>query len=447
MEQDNESQIQVKLVTQQRKYAVSDSAILVPANLRRYGLSEIVNHLLGYEKPIPFDFLIDGEFLRTSLSEYLQNAGLSTENIVTLEYVESMLPPSSLSAYQHDDWVSSVRGHEQGYFLTGSYDNNARIWNPSGECLQTFVGHDAPIKSVAWVSIQEEDVICLTASQDRTIRAWHSSISDKQYDVLYECRGHKGSVESISINAQEALFSSGSWDSSIRIWTTTATPNDEDGSDYEFIENAEKRRKIRKKKATSIIVKKPISILTGHVGPVSSVFFDTKDPAKLYSGGWDYSIRTWDIESRTNVDTKNCDQVVYDIAYSEKSGLIASGHADRAVRLWDSRAEDVAVVKLSLVSHQNWVSAVSWSESSPFMLTSASYDSCVKIWDIRSKTPLYTLRASDSNSNNHNRKKESGKKLLCIDWSKDLILSGGEDNRLHIHGAKKIEGPYTKENL
>ncbi|CAG8490689.1 11502_t:CDS:2 [Ambispora gerdemannii] len=436
---ENEPQIQVKFVTQQRKYAVADSAILVPAKLRRYGLSEIINHLLGYEKPIPFDFLVDGEFLRTSLSEYLQNARLSTENIITLEYVESMLPPTSLSAYQHDDWVSSVKGHDQGYFLTGSYDNNVRIWNASGECLQTFVGHNAPIKSVAWVSIQDEDIICLSASQDRTIRAWHSSIADKQCDVLYEYRGHKGSIESISISKQEELFSSGSWDSSIRIWTTTTTPDDEDGSDYEFIENEKKRRKISKKKTNSIIAKKSIGILMGHVGPVSSVFFDTKDSAKLYSGGWDYSIRTWDIESRTNVDTKNCDQVVYDIAYSEKSGLIASGHADRAVRLWDPRAEDVAVVKLSLVSHQNWVSAVSWSKNSPFMLASASYDSCVKMWDIRSKSPLYNLRVSDDTN-------ESRKKLLCIDWSKDLILSGGEDNRLHIHSAKKFENPYTKES-
>ena len=94
-------QIQVRFTTNQRQYIVTDSAILVPTNLRRYGLSEIINHLLGTgnqiiktfhqiylacivlidfitEKPIPFDFMINGEFLRCSLDEYLKSAGLST---------------------------------------------------------------------------------------------------------------------------------------------------------------------------------------------------------------------------------------------------------------------------------------------------------------------------------------------------------------------------------
>ncbi len=44
--------------------------------------------------------------------------------------------------------------------------------------------------------------------------------------------------------------------------------------------------------------------MNGHVGPVSSVTFDHKDSNKLYSGGWDHSIRIWDVEARTNIDTK-----------------------------------------------------------------------------------------------------------------------------------------------
>ena len=43
-------QIQVRFTTKQRQYIVTDSAILVPTNLRRYGLSEIINHLLATGK-------------------------------------------------------------------------------------------------------------------------------------------------------------------------------------------------------------------------------------------------------------------------------------------------------------------------------------------------------------------------------------------------------------
>jgi ribosome biogenesis protein YTM1 len=59
--------------------------------------------------------MIDNLFLRTSLLEYLENSGLSTENIITIEYVESMLPPTPLSSFQHDDWISSVKIFNQRY--------------------------------------------------------------------------------------------------------------------------------------------------------------------------------------------------------------------------------------------------------------------------------------------------------------------------------------------
>ncbi|RIA97072.1 ribosome biogenesis protein WDR12 [Glomus cerebriforme] len=428
-----EIQVQVRFVTKQTEYVVTDTPMIVPARLRRYGLSEIINHLLGFEKPIPFDFMIDNLFLRTSLLEFLENSGLSTENIITIEYVESMLPPTPLSSFQHDDWVSSVKSFNQKYFLTGSYDNHIRIWNTSGECLQTFIGHNAPIKSVSWVSIKDDDEFSfLSASQDKTIRAWRSSLEHNKYISLYECIGHKGSIESIAVSPSCSEFASGSWDSSIMLWTMEI-PENSDDDEHIKVQASSKRRKVNKKE--NILTKYPITTMNGHIGSVSSVIFDDKDSNKLYSGGWDHSIRIWDVESRTNVDVKNCDKVVYGISYSGKSGLIASGHSDQVIRLWDPRAEDIAVVKLTLSSHKNWVTSVSWSTKNSFMLVSGSYDGTIKIWDIRSKTPLYTFFKQ-----NNDKEKENSipKKVFCVDWDNDIILSGGEDNQLHIYGSKNI---------
>ncbi|CAG8496612.1 12996_t:CDS:2 [Acaulospora colombiana] len=346
------------------------------------------------------------------------------ENVLTIEYVESLLPPAPLSSFQHDDWISAVESYNQSLFLTGSYDNNVRIFNTSGECLQTLVGHLAPIKSVSWVSVSDVNAVCLSASQDRTVRAWQVSLIDRGYKVLYECKGHTGSIESVSVHPSCTEFASASWDSSILLWSTDKSKE----NDQDFFEISSKKRKLN----VDIKIKKPIATMHGHVGPVSSVIFDTKDHNKMYSGGWDHSLRVWDIESRTNVDTKNCDKSVLDIAYSEKSRLIASGHSDHVVRLWDPRSEDTAVVKLALASHKNWVSCVSWSPNSQFMLASGSYDNSLKIWDIRSKTPLYTLQQ------NLKEKEKPDCKIFCVNWDSDVILSGGEDNKLHIYSSKKI---------
>ena len=95
-------QVQVTFVTTSSSYVVTDAPITVPTKLRRYGLSEVINHLLGrtglssvdsfkqpqasdclvacssLEKLIPFDFLIKGEFLRTSIQKYLDEKELSS---------------------------------------------------------------------------------------------------------------------------------------------------------------------------------------------------------------------------------------------------------------------------------------------------------------------------------------------------------------------------------
>ncbi|ORX81810.1 WD40 repeat-like protein [Basidiobolus meristosporus CBS 931.73] len=421
-------QIQVRFTTRQTQYAVTDTPIVVPTRLKRYGLSEIINHLLGLEKPKPFDFLIDGEFLRTSLNEYLVEKGLSTENLITIEYVESMLPPTPLSGYKHDDWIGAIDKEQEGFFLTGCYDNKVRVWNKSGDCVETFVGHEGPIKSVKWMKSQDGGLRLLSGSHDQTVIAWEYSPSEQSYEMLYQCVGHKGSIESIAVHESGDHFLTASWDGSIKFWNTESV-EEEDSS---AVQTKNKRRKAAKESdvPTKVIPTlrpcTPLTTLDGHVGSVSSIIYNQSNYNQAFSGGWDHSIRIWDLESRVNVNTKNCEKVVLDVDFSEKSGLLASGHSDRSIRLWDPRSDDSAVVKLTLSSHQNWVSSVSWSEKSPFMLVSGSYDSNIKVWDIRSKAPLYTISGAS----------QPDQKVLAVEWSNDMILSGGEDCSFKIHSAK-----------
>lgn len=79
--------------------------------------------------------------------------------------------------------------------------------------------------------------------------------------------------------------------------------------------------------------------MEGHVGAVNAVTFDTTDSNIVYTGGWDHSIRSWDVEKEANLVTKNCEKVVLDVDYSAHSRLIATGHADNVLRLWDPRSE------------------------------------------------------------------------------------------------------------
>ncbi|KAI7893549.1 WD40-repeat-containing domain protein [Mucor mucedo] len=416
-----QEQVQVRFTTQQTEYAVSDAAILLPSNIKKDGLSEIVNSLLDNDKPIPFDFLIDGQLLRSSIVEYLNANRLSTENLVTIEYVESMLPPTPLTAYQHDDWISSVKGHN-GLFATGSYDNMVRLWNSTGECVGTFMGHADSVKSVAFGRVNDSTAQVFSGGLDHALLGWEYSIEDGSHRLMYECKGHKGPIESVALDAQNKYVASASADGLVKVWTTTEPTEDEP---VETGETNKKRKKTEKTDGRKLKTK--CITLEGHVGAVNAVTFDDASSNTVYTGGWDHSIRSWDVEQQVNLTTKNCEKVVLDVDYSNASKLLATGHSDNTIRLWDPRSEDGTNVKLSLRGHSAWVSSVCWSKTSEFALCSGSYDSTVRVWDIRSKEPLYTVEAED---------KTKKDKVLSVYWDNDKILSGGEEKQLKIYSAK-----------
>lgn len=49
---------------------------MIPLDWKRYQLSQLINKALDLPKPIPFDFLVHGEILRTSLLEWRTEKGV-----------------------------------------------------------------------------------------------------------------------------------------------------------------------------------------------------------------------------------------------------------------------------------------------------------------------------------------------------------------------------------
>jgi hypothetical protein len=104
-----EQQVIVRLVSEVDAYAIGDESLELPAKLTRYGLSELVNHLLGSSgKPTPFDFLLDGELLRSSLTKFMQARGISGEATLELRYFPLVREPEKISQNANDEWVSAV---------------------------------------------------------------------------------------------------------------------------------------------------------------------------------------------------------------------------------------------------------------------------------------------------------------------------------------------------
>jgi ribosome biogenesis protein YTM1 len=341
-----------------------------------------------------------------------------------------MQPPQSLPSYQHDDWISSVSiNSKKNLILTGSYDKVARIWDLSGNCISNLLGHTAPVKTVSWV--EKNGTYCITGSNDNTVRIWEFDETTGNSTPKYECKGHEGTIEDIAVSKSNDYFATASYDSNIKIWgMNSSLDKEEEEENDEDVESKQKKRKI----SSDIKIKNSMATLKGHNNGVTCIVFD-KNTYTLYSGGNDHSLRFWNIEARSNTFTMNCEKVINCIDFSDHNNLLATGHSDKFIRIWDSRIKEGSSVKLRLSSHNKWVSSLKWSPKSPYMLVSGSYDSSVKFWDIRSSTsPLYTIKGGN----------ELDDKVLCVDWVNDLVATGGSDTILRLHSTSGIDLTNTQ---
>lgn len=442
----DKSQVKIRFFTREEDESlqVEDKPLFVPISLKRFGLSEIVNHLLETESSIPFDFLINGTLLRTSVEEYLTANGLSSEAFLSLEYTRSVLPPSYLASFNNEDWVSSL-DTSYNKILSGSYDGIVRTWNLSGKVEKQYQGHSGAIKAVKWISASR----IVSAGNDRQIRIWKASEIDPNGVSIDEdeeenpeegktvaiLEGHKAPISSLAVN-QNRILSAG-YDSTVGLWSTNykemttidplADPNNNVTSTA-----AKKRRKLA---LADINTRRraPLSFLEGHTQPVEGIIFAPDDNTVAYSVSQDHTIKTWDLVTSRLVDTRTTGFSLLSIISLPKLNLLACGSSARHITLHDPRSV-TNTTSSQLIGHTNFVVSLSASPDNDYMFASGSHDGTVKVWDIRAQKALYTIKRESNASKGQD-------KVFAVNWKDNNIISGGQDKKVQINTA-----PGTSSN-
>ncbi|XP_069111210.1 ribosome biogenesis protein WDR12 homolog [Argopecten irradians] len=417
----NTPHVQVRFFTKS-SYSVPSTPFSVPIDVGTKELSALINSIIqdgsGEAGSVDFDFLIDGEFLRITLSKHLESKAHSTEEITDIEYVERHPAPKPEDTLLHNDWVSCIRGGKN-WILSGCYDNTIHIWTVTGEEKMTIPGHTSPVKAVEWINIDDGPISSfISGSHDQTILLWSWNRETNEVDCINSCRGHAGSVDCLAVNSSKTMFCSGSWDQMLKLWSAELTSTGDVDDDED--ENEERPKKKKKTGGKSRQTRVPMLTLEGHTEGISGI--DWLDEQTICTVSWDHTIRLWDMKEAKQKSLLQSSKVFLDMSYSNLNSQLVTASADRHVRLWDPRVSEGAIVKCTYTSHNGWVSSVSWSKENEYHFISGSYDNVMKMWDTRSpKVPLYNMTGHEE-------------KILTVDWSiPSLMLSGGADSHLKIY--------------
>jgi ribosome biogenesis protein len=432
--------------------------------------------MLNTSSPIPLDFLVNGQFLRTSLEEYLHENGLSFENTLTLQYVRSLVPPIYQASFEHDDWVSSIdilsdtsrAGvwadsaflHGQDRILSASYDGLLRIWDNSGQVIATSPsgsngGHSAAVKSAKFLSPTQ----IASAGMDRTVRVWRyveeADHTSGDFKPTLELFGHKGTIESLDVHGPTGRLLTAASDGSVGFWTTSKTSAPEapasllPGAGM----NVAKKRKI----ASSAPQRGPLSLSQIHAASVSAAIFKPGDATVAYSASEDHTIKTIDLTTQRVERTLTTSHPLMSLCAlpgaSNSTSLLAAGNTARHITIVDPRESATKVSVMTLRGHRNTVGALAPSPEDTYSLVSGSYDGTCRIWDLRSvrtgtkaegggsvSEAVYVIeRESQKGQKKRADVPGQGCKVFGIAWDKNWgIVSAGEDKKVQVNRGSNL---------
>ena len=243
-------------------------------------------------------------------------------------------------------------------------------------------GHAAPLTAVAFGS---DGRTIVSASRDETLRLWRA---DETQSVRTIAVG-EGAPTALALHAGRALTAHA--DGRVVLWD---------------LERAERIATYKRNEAN-----------------IWSVAFAGR-PDRFLASGHDWNVALWDT---ANVGQplhvfEGHDNAVQAVAYSAHSHLVASGGADRTVRLWSLETHKLAKVYRG---HRDFVTALAFSPDGK-LLASASLDGAIRIWS----TKTHRLHRSFA----AHKGKVGG---LAFSHDGQLLVSGGADGTLRIWDLKR----------
>jgi ribosome biogenesis protein YTM1 len=183
--------------------------------------------------------------------------------------------------------------------------------------------------SCTWVSPAEttSDILLAAGGVDRAVHVF--SLPSLDPDVaasenntareVYTLMGHTGPVSAVLASEEGREIVSASWDGQLNLYIVPSeepTEHQVPADPTSYLPGQKKRRKLHGD-APRIIEgytdgdatgeagqgwrRTPDIVFRGHHGRIGSATWDKEDPTRIWSAGWDGSVRGWDAETGANL--------------------------------------------------------------------------------------------------------------------------------------------------
>lgn len=292
----------------------------------------------------------------------------------------------------HGGWVTAIAtsAANPNMIVSGSRDKNLIVWeltkeqNNYGYAKRSLSGHAHFVSDVV---ISSDGQFAISGSWDKTLRLWELATGKTTRRFI----DHEKDVLSVAFSQDNRQIVSASRDRTIKLWNTLGECK------FTITEG-------------------------GHSDWVSCVRFSPTQQPQIVSGGWDRVVKVWNL-STCKLETNLIGHTGYisSVTVSPDGSLCASGGKDGTAMLWDLNKGE----HLYSLDAGNIIHSLSFSPNRYWLC--AATDSCIKIWDLESKTTVAELVPEN-------------KKAACVSlaWSTDgsTLYSGYTDNVIRVWGVQ-----------